>query len=503
MKNKILHIISLIIILIILVGSLYVKIVFSSTTFEEVIFSLKNGLAESDNSTFLAALKICVPIIFVLLLILYTLFYDITFGKKKLMIKEKQIYPFESAQKYRKLITIILFIISIGCLAWGVKFFNYVVYVNSNSDFIEKNYINPVETKVTFKEKRNLITIRVESLETTLFTKEQGGYWKYDVIPELYNLLNNEDSVTFYNTNKAESMSMIGGASWTTASIVSNSTGLPLKIRISNNNYHSNNFMNGVYSIGDLLNDNGYYNEVISGARTSFGGLKEFYTKHGGYTIIDEKNLEDYDYFLNSKDKCKWGFNDKYLFELAKDRLKTISSLDKPFNLELVTIDTHFLDGFVYDDSVTKYKEQYENAYSTTSKLIYNFITWLKQQDYYENTTIVILGDHLSMQNNFFEDKGAKDDRYVYFCIINPVNKTENTSNRVYTALDTYPTVISAIGGEIEGNKLGLGVNLFSGEKTLAEEYTFEILNEELMKKSEFYDDYILDDDYLKKFNLK
>ena len=503
MKKKILHIILLFIILVLIIGSIYVKINFSSTTFEEIIFYLKNGVGESDYTAFFVALKICIPIIVLMLVILYALFYDITFGKKKIMYNDKQIYPIKSINNNRKKITVILFIISIICLIWSVRFVNYVVYVNSDSDFIEKNYIDPIDTKITFKEKRNLITIRVESLETTLFTKEQGGYWKYDVIPELYKLLNDPDSVTFYNTDKSETMSMIQGASWTTASIVSNSTALPLKIRISNNQYHSNNFMNGVYGLGDLLNDNGYYNEVISGARTTFGGLKEFYTKHGGYNIIDEKNLEDYDYYLKNEDKCKWGFSDKYLFEIAKDRLKTISSKDKPFNLELVTIDTHFTDGFVYEESETKYKYQYENAYSTTSKLIYDFITWLKKQDYYENTTIVILGDHLSMQNSFFEDKGAKDDRYVYFCIINPINKIANKDNRIYTALDTYPTVISAIGGEIEGNKLGLGVNLFSNEKTLAEDYTLNVLNEELMKKSTFYDDHILDDDYLKKFNLK
>ena len=35
---------------------------------------------------------------------------------------------------------------------------------------------------------------------------------------------------------------------------------------------------------------------------------------------------------------------------------------------------------------------------------------------------------------------------------------------------DTYPTVVSALGGNIKGDRLGLGVNLFSSEKTLAEE---------------------------------
>ena len=46
--------------------------------------------------------------------------------------------------------------------------------------------------------------------------------------------------------------------------------------------------------------------------------------------------------------------------------------------------------------------------------------------------------------------------------------------------------------GNIEGDRLGLGVNLFSREKTLAEEYGVKKLDKELRKKSEFYDKIIL-----------
>ena len=77
-----------------------------------------------------------------------------------------------------------------------------------------------------------------------------------------------------------------------------------------------------------------------------------------------------------------------------------------------------------------------------------------------------------------------------------------NNSGRTFTALDTYPTIVSAIGGKIEGNKLGLGVNLFSDEKTLAEKHKFKYLDKELQKKSDFYNKVILDDEYLKKYEL-
>ena len=197
----------------------------------------------------------------------------------------------------------IFFLLSIGILAWSSGLINYVIYTNSASKFIENNYVDVKEANVTFKQKRNLIFIVSESLETTMFTKEQGGAWKYEVMPELYNLLDEEDVVTFYDDNKAEGLNMLQGTSWTTAALVANTSGLPLKIRINKNQYHSKNFMNGTYGLGDLLEDNGYNNELISSAKTSFGGLKEMFTRHGNYNIIDVKNLKDYGFSMGKEDK--------------------------------------------------------------------------------------------------------------------------------------------------------------------------------------------------------
>lgn len=50
-----------------------------------------------------------------------------------------------------------------------------------------------------------------------------------------------------------------------------------------------------------------------------------------------------------------------------------------------------------------------------------------------------------------------------------------------------FPTILASLGCEIEGDRLGLGTNLFSEKNTLAEEYGYENLFEELEKKSTFY----------------
>ncbi len=60
-----------------------------------------------------------------------------------------------------------------------------------------------------------------------------------------------------------------------------------------------------------------------------------------------------------------------------------------------------------------------------------------------------------------------------------------------YTTLDLFPTTLAALGVKIPGNRLGLGVNLFSKEKTLYERIGKDKLEDELTKKSEYYKRFI------------
>ena len=519
----ILNILLLLLISTLIIVSFYIKKTFPMVTIDELYFYWTNGVTNSSSNVFVCAFNSCYINVILLFIILVIVLYDITFGhlnlilNTKLLYKKKykenkkkkigsikkintvsmQIYPFKFLNRHRIISTIVILLVSTYIVTSNLNCIKFIKNNSSKSKFIEINYVAPEETKVEFNEKRNLIYIIVESLETTFFSKEQGGLWDYEVIPELYNLTEDNDSIIFYNKDKHEQMIMMADTTWTTAGVVSNSTALPFKVPIDGNEYHSSNFMNGAYALGDMLKDNGYYNELISTARTNFGGIQEYYTKHGNYNIIDENTLWKYNYKLNKNDINTWGFSDRYLYEIAKDRLSTISKNNEPFNLQLITIDTHFIDGHKYNFTYNKFNTQYENVYATSSKLLYDFIEWVKDQDFYDNTTIVIIGDHLSMQDDFFTSRNIKSkDRYIYSCYINSSVEPNEYENRLYTELDTYPTIISAIGGEIDGNRLGLGVNLFSKQKTLTERYGIDFLNKEIQKKSKFYNKKILGSDY-------
>ena len=98
---------------------------------------------------------------------------------------------------------------------------------------------------------------------------------------------------------------------------------------------------------------------------------------------------------------------------------------------------------------------------------------------------IIVTGDHISMNSYTFNDIDLSD-RKIYNAFIN-TKGSSCTTNRKFTTMDMYPTTLSALGATIEGERLGLGTNLFSCEPTLSEQYETEYINDELLKFSDYY----------------
>ena len=79
-------------------------------------------------------------------------------------------------------------------------------------------------------------------------------------------------------------------------------------------------------------------------------------------------------------------------------------------------------------------------------------------------------------------------DRTIYNCFFGATIEPEGgTAERIFTSFDMFPTTLAAMGFTIEGNRLGLGVNIFSSEPTLAERLGYEYLDTEIQKFSEYY----------------
>ena len=160
----------------------------------------------------------------------------------------------------------------------------------------------------------------------------------------------------------------------------------------------------------------------------------------------------------------------------------------------MLTVDTHFTDGYFCEDCEYEYSDVYSNVIRCSSKKVSDFVKWIKEQPFYENTTIIISGDHLTMQVSTEEQfkKAQGEERSIYNAIINAKVEPVKTTNREFFTFDMYPTTLAALGVQIEGDRLGLGTNLFSSRQTLAEQYGVEYVRKETKKKSTFYNKKLL-----------
>ena len=109
--------------------------------------------------------------------------------------------------------------------------------------------------------KRNLVLIYLESFETSFLSKEHGGSYEYEVIPEIYELLNDKDSIYFATDDNVRGTYNLHGTSWTTSSVISSTSGMPFKVQFNKFVFNEKNYLKKVNTLGDFLYSNGYYNE--------------------------------------------------------------------------------------------------------------------------------------------------------------------------------------------------------------------------------------------------
>ncbi|MCR5214563.1 MAG: LTA synthase family protein [Eubacterium sp.] len=369
---------------------------------------------------------------------------------------------------------------------------DYVKASVIKSTFIEDNYVAPNSLEITFPEKKkNLIYIYLESMEVTYTSIENGGAFQQNIIPEFVDYSREGDDFSGDSPYINGAVSLYD-TTWTMGAMFAESTGLPLKTSTFNANYITSQdaMYPSVIGIGNILKDHGYTNELLLGSSATFGGRELFYRTHGDYFIYDYNYVIDQG-ILPSDYHVFWGYEDLWLFEYAKREVERLSEEGEPFNLTMLTADSHFEDGYrcplcgydYYDG------DQYSNVMACSSKQVHDFIEWLKEEGYYEDTIVVLSGDHPTMDSDFCLTVPEDYQRKVVVSFLNSQASEEDASKyREYSTFDLFPTTLAAMGADIPGNRLGMGVNLYSSEPTLVEKYGVDRCDEELQRKSEFMD---------------
>ncbi|MDP9831555.1 LTA synthase family protein [Trueperella abortisuis] len=357
------------------------------------------------------------------------------------------------------------------------------------SNYIENNFVMATPDNVHLpQKKRNLIHIYMESIENSFYSADLGGYREYNVMPELAEL--SRRGVSFSHNELAGGPQQLYATGHSVAAMVAMWAGTPMLASGAGNGTQMS--YPDFPTIGDFLHDAGYATDFMVGSDSTWGGVRDYYRRHGDFTIHDLTTFRA-EGRVPKNYMVWWGVEDDKLYDYARDVLTERGNGDKPFYFILENADTHWPDGYLSPNMTDQpFPTQYENVIHYSQAQTVKLVEWILDQPWAADTTIVITGDHRSMDKEFFKDWDKSYNRTVVNLILNPVQGTdlpkEITKNRQYASFDFFPTILSAIGATIDGDRLGLGTNLFSGTPTLVERDGTALLNQEFAKRSPFYD---------------
>jgi len=409
---------------------------------------------------------------------------------------QKHLHLSEKAEKIRQIAGKALPVISLALLiAVCVNVYNrlhvgeYLRNVHAQTTLYEDHYTAPDAVTVAAPERKpNVIWLVLESMETTYASREDGGIQVQNYMPQLTKLA--KENISFSDTDKLGGIYSTNNTNWTMAALFAGTSGLPFAFPVDQNSMNKYTaFAPEIVSMGDILKRDGYRQVFLCGSDGEYGGRALYFREHGDYEIYDlfearRRGEIPEDYYV------WWGFEDRVLFRLAKEELTRLAAGDEPFNLTMLTVDAHHLGGFTCEECGTEYADRTANVIACTDRQVGEFVDWCQEQPFWENTVLIITGDHPRMDTCLTGGMEFQE-RRIYNSFLNPRKVPEGkTTFRTAVMMDLFPTMLSAMGYKIEGNRLGLGTDLFSDRATLAEEMGYERLNEEVQKYSQYFIDH-------------
>ena len=294
---------------------------------------------------------------------------------------------------------------------------------------------------------RNLIFIQVESLENAVIQTKIGGA---EITPRMNALA--KEGMYFSHYYAQVDMGNTADAEFTTLNSL-----YPLTDSIAFIDHAQKNYA----ALPQLLVDNGYNTNIFHGDVSTFWNRANIYP-HLGY-----QNWILKDSFTITRKIGITGLGDEEFFQQSFSK---ITSLKQPFMATLMTLSAHT--PFILpddlrtlsippDSGLSDYQAQYLESVHYTDKVIGDFIDQLKQTDLYNNSVIVIFGDHGSytdiseILNVGMDNVDRMYKMQVPLIILVPGTKLIGEQTLPGSHIDIYPTMTNLLGLETPRSVLG------------------------------------------------
>ena len=328
------------------------------------------------------------------------------------------------------------------------------------NNYVRSNQADPNPEMFGIAEGRNLIAVSMESLQSFVINNDMNGH---EVTPFLNSLTQDED--TFYFSNFYHQTGL--GKTSDSEFLVENSLyplgGGAVFFTHGENKYHS---------MSERLNEKGYYTNVMHPNKKSFWNRDMMYK-----SLSIQKYYDVNSYVINEGDAVNWGMKDIPFFEQSVEHMK---EMPQPFYSRLITLTNHY--PFDLDeedqlipqyDSNSRTLNKYFQAVRYMDEALKLFFEDLKEQGLYDNSIIVLYGDHYGISENhnvameqylgkeITPYESAKLQRVPMFVHIPNSGGIGKEITETSGQIDIRPTILHLLGLET-ANDMQLGADIFS-----------------------------------------
>ncbi|MDN6194903.1 MAG: LTA synthase family protein [Atopostipes suicloacalis] len=260
-------------------------------------------------------------------------------------------------------------------------------------EFSRGNYAQPNEEFYGLAEGRNVFTILLESTQEFILDYEmmdEDGEM-HEVTPFINSLYHDEGTIRFDNFFHQTGQ----GKTSDSGMLTENSLfGLP-----EGSAYQQLGGNNVFHSAPKILGeDKGYSSAVFHGNIGSFWNRNNTY-ENLGFDYFFDSNY----YNMDEERTLDYGLKDKLFF---KESTEYIEQLPQPFYTKFITLTNHFPyplgeenatipKGTSGDNTVNSYFQ----TMRYTDEALEEFFHWLKETGLYENSMVVLFGDHYGISN--------------------------------------------------------------------------------------------------------
>ncbi|WP_019242557.1 MULTISPECIES: LTA synthase family protein [Bacillus] len=255
-------------------------------------------------------------------------------------------------------------------------------------NYVRANYKEPNQEMKGIAKDKNLIVISLESLQNFVINNTLNGE---EITPFLNSLI--KDSFYFDNFYH-----QVGQGKTSDSEFLLENSLYPL----SRGAVFFTNAENELTTLAETLRDNGYSTAALHANGKSFWNRDVMYESIGYDRFY---NIDDYE--VNDENSVGWGLKDKDFFAQSREHLKELQSKGTPFYAKFITLTNHHPYTLNEEDATigkfdsnSKTLNNYFQTVRYMDEAIEQFFTQLKEDGLYDNSVIVMYGDHYGISEN-------------------------------------------------------------------------------------------------------